>query len=166
VLAASVTVKVLPAIVRVPVRELDPVLASTVKPTLAEPVPLAPVVTEIHAALLAAAHAQPAGEVSATMPLPPLAPKLCDVGEIALLQGPACVTVIHWPPITIEPVRLSAPVLGSTVKVAVPGPLPMLLVEIQRAADAAIQLHPGAVSTSTEPVPPAAATLIVIGVMV
>ncbi len=42
----------------------------------------------------------------------------------------------------------------------------MLVVEIQRAADAAIQLHPAAVSTSTEPVPPPAATLIAIGVIV
>jgi hypothetical protein len=94
-LPASVTVNVLPPIVRVPVRELDVVLAATVKPMLPEPLPLAPDVTVIHEALLTAVHAQPAGEVSATVALPPFAPKLCEVGEIALLQVPGCVTVIH-----------------------------------------------------------------------
>ncbi len=109
------TVNVLPAIVSVPAREVDPLLAATVKPTLAEPVPLAPEVTAIHAALLVAVHAQPAGEVRATVPLPPLAPKLCAVGAIVPLHAPACVTLIHWPPMMNQPVRLSGPVLGSTV---------------------------------------------------
>jgi hypothetical protein len=64
-------VNVLPAIVSVPVRELVVVFESTVYPTFPDPVPLAPDVIEIHSALLTALHAQPAGIVTATAPLPP-----------------------------------------------------------------------------------------------
>jgi hypothetical protein len=149
----------LPAIVIVPVRELDVVFWATVNATLAAPLPLAPEVIEIHDAPLVAVHAQPAGDVRAMLPLPPFALKLCDVGEIELLHPPACVTVIHWPASRSEPVRLFAPVLGSAAKVAVPGPLPVLVVEIQREADTAVQLHPVPVSTSIDPLPPEAGTL-------
>ena len=162
-LPASVTVNVLPAIVIVPVRELDVVLGATVNATLPAPLPLAPEVMEIHDAPLVEVHAQPAGDVTAALPLPPFAGKLCDVGEIELLHAPPCTTVIHWPARRSEPVRLFAPVLGSTLNVAVPGPLPVLVVEIQREADAAVQLQPSPVSTSIDPVPPEAGTLTVRG---
>lgn len=162
-LPACVTVNALPAIVSVPVRELDVVLGATVKPTLPGPLPLAPEVIEIHDAPLVAVHPQPAGDVTAMLALPPLAVKLCDVGEIELLHSPACVTVIHWPARRSEPVRLLAPVLGFVVKVAVPGPLPVLVVEIQREPDTAVQLQPAAVSTSIAPMPPAAGTFTVRG---
>jgi hypothetical protein len=67
----SVTVKVEPAIVSVPVRS-GPVFAATVKLTVPEPVPLAPLVTVIQFTLLAAVHAHPDCVVTVTgPPLPP-----------------------------------------------------------------------------------------------
>ena len=66
------TVNVLPAIVRVPVRPLlVEVFAATLKPTLAEPDPEAPLVTVIQELLLAAVQAQPPGAVTPLVPAPP-----------------------------------------------------------------------------------------------
>ena len=56
---ACVTVKVCPAIVIVPVREVVPVLAATLKLTVPLPLPFAPAVTVIQAALLAAVQVHP-----------------------------------------------------------------------------------------------------------
>ena len=51
------------------------VFAATLKPTVPLPVPLAPVVTVIHAALLAALHAQAGFVATVTgVPAPPAAP--------------------------------------------------------------------------------------------
>jgi hypothetical protein len=46
--AFCVTVKVWPAMITVPVREVPAVLAATLRPTVPLPVPLAPEVTVIH----------------------------------------------------------------------------------------------------------------------
>ena len=59
-----------PATVRVPVRT-PPGLAATLNRTVPLPVPLAPDVTVIHAALLAAVQAQPVPVDTATLPIPP-----------------------------------------------------------------------------------------------
>ena len=64
---ASVTVKVLPAIVTVPVRELVVVLAATLTCTVPLPLPDVPDVTVIQDALLVDVHAQPAVAVTATL---------------------------------------------------------------------------------------------------
>ena len=56
-----------------------PVFAATLNPTLPLPLPLAPLVIEIHAALLEAVHVQllPLA-VTATDPAPPVAPIDCE----------------------------------------------------------------------------------------
>ena len=64
------TVNVAPAIVSVPVRLDATVFAATLKPTLPLPDPVAPLVTVIHAALLAAVHAQPVGMLTLLLPVP------------------------------------------------------------------------------------------------
>jgi hypothetical protein len=65
------TVNVWLAIVIVPLRAA-PVFAATVKPTDPLPVPLAPEVTVIQAALVVAVHAQLAGAVTSTEPVAPM----------------------------------------------------------------------------------------------
>jgi hypothetical protein len=85
--------------VMVPVRVPAVVLLDTVNATDPLPVPLAPEVMEIQSALLDAVHAQPEGAVTATVPLPPVEPKLCDAGEIVSVHVPACVMVTVLPPI-------------------------------------------------------------------
>src|SRR5690349_12499774 len=71
VAAACVTVKVAPAIVSVPVRLDATVFAATLKPTVPLPDPVAPLVTVIQEALLAAVHAQPVATVTPLLPVPP-----------------------------------------------------------------------------------------------
>jgi hypothetical protein len=72
--ADCVTVNVCPAMVSVPVRAA-PVLAAMAKLTVPLPVPLAPDVIVIHAALLAAVQAHPVVVETATgVPAPPAIP--------------------------------------------------------------------------------------------
>jgi hypothetical protein len=76
--AGCVTVKVLPAVVIVPVRDVvsvpvrdpDPVFAPTLYVTVPLPVPFAPAVTDSYPVLVVAAHVQPALAVTATVPVP------------------------------------------------------------------------------------------------
>jgi hypothetical protein len=85
--AACVTVIVCPAIVIVPVRLLVTGLTATLYETLPLPVPVAPAVTVIQDALLAAVHAHDdALAVTATVPAPPAAVGELAVGEIVVLQ--------------------------------------------------------------------------------
>jgi hypothetical protein len=84
---ACVTVNVAPAIVRVPVRLVEPALAATVNVTVPEPVPAAPVLTVIHAALLTAVQVHPVPAVTVLLPLPPAATIDCDVGEMVGAHG-------------------------------------------------------------------------------
>jgi len=67
---AWLTVKVVPAIVSVPLRP-GPVLAATSNVTAPLPDPAEPLVTVIHTLLLTAVHGQPAVIVSVVLPLPP-----------------------------------------------------------------------------------------------
>jgi hypothetical protein len=62
--------------------------------TVPFPVPLAPKVTVIQLALLTPVHPQPLPAVTATLPVPPLDPRLCDVGDALKLQTPLSVTVM------------------------------------------------------------------------
>ena len=55
--------------------------------TVPLPVPLAPDVIVIHDALLTAVHPQPLLAVTATLPDPPLDPKLCNVGDAEYVQA-------------------------------------------------------------------------------
>ena len=79
---ACVTVNVASAIVSVPVRLAIVGFAATLKPALPDPVPLAPLVTVIHGALLVAVHAQPDNVVTVLLPLPPAAANDWFAGEM------------------------------------------------------------------------------------
>ena len=68
--AACVTENGVPAIVTVALRAA-PVFGLTEKLTVPLPVPLAPLVIEIHGASLVAVQAQPAPAVTVTLPVPP-----------------------------------------------------------------------------------------------
>ena len=81
--AAWVTVKVCPAIVAEPLRDVVAVLAATLIATVPLPEPLAPLVTVSHDAVLDALHAQPAGAVTPTLVDSPAAIAFALVGVIA-----------------------------------------------------------------------------------
>jgi hypothetical protein len=72
-LAACVTVKPLPAIVRAAERDEVVAFAAIVKPTPPSPLPVAPLVIVTHEAGLVAVHAHPAGAVTETLAVPPVA---------------------------------------------------------------------------------------------
>ena len=103
---ACVTVKVLPPIVSVPLREVVEALAATVYETEPFPLPLALALIVIQASLLVALHPQPVPAVTVTVPDAPAATALVDAGEIVGSQGaPAWVTVKVLPPMVSVPVR-------------------------------------------------------------
>jgi hypothetical protein len=104
---ACVTVKVLPPIVTVPVRDVRAVFAPTSNVTEPFPFPLAPEVTVIHAALLVAVQAQPVAAVTVTAaPVAPVAATLDEAAESVGAHGAAaCVTPNVLPPIVSVAVR-------------------------------------------------------------
>jgi hypothetical protein len=67
---ACVTVKVLPATVSVPVRDVVAVFAATLNPTAPFPIPDAPEVTAIHVLLLTAVHVHDPPVVMVLVPVP------------------------------------------------------------------------------------------------
>jgi len=79
---AWVTLKVWPAIVIVPDLLLVDRFAETEYVTVPFPLPPPPPVIVMNGALLVAVHAQPAGAVTPTLPLPPEAAKTWLAGEI------------------------------------------------------------------------------------
>jgi hypothetical protein len=151
-------VNVLPATVNVPVREPVPVLVATLKVTGPFPLPLAPALMVIHAALLEAVQVQPVDAVTVTVP--ELAPDatLADIGEIVGAHVVACVTVKVLPAIVSVPVRLVVPVLAATLKVTVPPPVPAApaVTVIHTALLTAVHVQPAAALTVVLTVPPAA----------
>jgi hypothetical protein len=91
------------------------------------PLPLAPPVTVIHAALLAAVHAHPVGVVTAVDPVVALAPADWLDGEIEYVQAAAaCVTVNVCPAIVSVPVRCDAAGFGAILNETVPLPEPLV----------------------------------------
>ena len=73
--------------------------------------------------------------------------------------APAWLTLNDWPAMSNVPERALVLVLASTVKVAAPLPVPLLLVWIQLSELLAVQLHPvpAASVTLALPEPPEAA---------
>ena len=69
--------------VAVPARAVVAVLAATARATVPLPLPLAPLVTVSHDAVLAAVHAQPAGLVTVTLSASPAATAVAAPGLIA-----------------------------------------------------------------------------------
>ena len=117
----------------VPERGLQPLFAVAVHVTGALPEPLGVQVSQ-PGALLVAVQLQPDPAVTFTVPLPPAAPTLALGDEIAYVQGigaPDCITANDWPAMSSVPLRALVLVLASTVKAAVPLPLPLLPVRIQ-----------------------------------
>jgi hypothetical protein len=160
--ASCVTVTVWPATVSVPVRELVDVFAATLKLTVPLPLPLAPAVTVIHAALLVAVHAQPVVVVTLVLPVPPAATAFSEVADNVKVQGtPACVTVNVCPATVSVPVRELVEVLAAMLKLTVPLPDPLApaVTVIHAALLTAVHAQPVVVVTFVPPVPPAAATL-------
>ena len=157
--APCVTVKVVPAINRVPVRGAVPVFAATLKVTAPGPDPLLPAVMAIHEALLLAAHGQSADVVTAVLPLPPAAAKARLVGDVLYEQLlPDCVAVYVFPAIVSVPVRVAAVRLVATMKATVPFPLPGpgLMTAIHATLLAASHSHAEGAVTVVLPNPPSA----------
>jgi hypothetical protein len=71
--AVCVIVTVCPATLIVPLRPCALVFGATLKVTLPLPAPLAPAVSVIQGAWLAAVHSQPSAQLTVTLPLPPAA---------------------------------------------------------------------------------------------
>ena len=88
------------------------------------PLPLAPLVIVIQAAVVVAVQLQPWVVVTWTSTLPPCWSNVCEVGLIEYVHAVACVTVNVLPAIVSVPVR-SAPELAATENVTVPLPLPL-----------------------------------------
>jgi hypothetical protein len=154
-LPAWVTLNVVPAMVRVPVRP-EPVLGATSNVTDPFPVPVPPPVTVIHDALLNPVQPHPVATVTALLPLPPAAVKDCVVGEIeGEHEAAAWLTVNVAPAIVSVPVRLDATVFAATLNVAVPLPEPVAppVMVIQEALLAAVHAQPVAAVIVLLPVP-------------
>ena len=159
------TVKVCPAAVIVPLR-CGPLSAATEKLTDPLPLPLAPAVIVIQAALLAAVQAQPVVVETLVLPLPPAAAKFWLPGVMLNKQPEFCVTVKVCPAAVIVPLRCG-PLLATTEKLTEPLPLPdePPVIVIQAALLAAVQVQPVAVETLVPPPPPAAATFWLTGLI-
>jgi hypothetical protein len=99
----------------VPVRAVADVFAATVYATVPFPVPLPPLVTVIHDALLTPVHPQPVAVVTALVKDPPDAGAVCELGDIVKLQMPLCVTVRVCPAIVNVPVRGVVEVCAATL---------------------------------------------------
>ena len=158
--AAWLTVNVCPATVSVADRVDVAVFAAAVKLTEPLPEPDAPAVIVTHPALLAAVHEQPAVVVTATLPEPPAATKLCDAGERLNAQlAAACVTVKVCPATVNVADRADVVVFAEAANVTVPLPLPVAPVETvtHPALLAAVQAQPAPLVTAIVPEPPAAA---------
>lgn len=138
-------------------------MAVTLNPTEPLAVPLAPDVTEIHAALLVAAHGQPfAVETPIGVPVPAAAGRDWFVGVMRYVHEPdvsaACEMAIARPATVTIPVR-SGPVLGATLKTIDPVPVPLApaLMVIQGETVTAVQAQFAFVETVIAvPTPPAA----------
>ena len=98
--------KIWPATVSVPERELQLVFAATDQVTVPLPVPLVGVQVSQLGALLDGVHAQPAPAVTVIDPLPAAEPALAVAGDTAYVQAaPACVTEKTCPAIVSVPER-------------------------------------------------------------
>lgn len=116
VVPAWVTWNVWPATVAVPVREMVPAFALALSVTVPGPVPLAPLTTVIHAALLTAVQAQPAGAVTATAVDPAVASIDALNGDsVEVHDTPVWVRVTVCPATVIVPTRDVPVVFGATV---------------------------------------------------
>ena len=119
--------------------------------------------------MLTPVHAQPVGAVTAVDPVPPAAATDWLAGLIAYVQGAAaCVTENVCPPIVSEPLRCVAFGFAAALNATVPVPLPLApLVTVSHDVLLLTPVHaqPAKVVTVVEPVPPAAATDWLVGLI-
>jgi hypothetical protein len=161
---ACVTVTVCPATLTVPVRELVLEFAAIVSVTDPFPLPDAGL-TVIHAALLDAVQAQPAGAVTLTLDVPAPAATDSVVGDAENVQAtPACVTVTVCPATVAVPVRELVLEFAAIVSVTDPLPLPDVgLTVIHAALLEAVHPQPAGLVTPTEAVLAPSSTDSVVG---
>jgi hypothetical protein len=164
IIPVCVTVKVWPAIVRVPVRVAVSGFAATEKSTVPLPVPLAPDVTVSHEGeLLTAVQLQVEAEaLTPTLPVPPAAVADMPLEPIRNEQVVlVCVNVTVWPAIVMVAERM-APLFAVADHATVPEPVPEApdVMVSQDAFGTAVQPKSGAFAVTVKlPVPPAAGTL-------
>ena len=98
--------------------------------------------------LVLGGETQPAGACTVAIPIPPTAGNAwvaCASEKLQLL--PACITVNVCPATLIVPVRLLVDELGATVKLTVPGPMPipgpLTVSQNEFGSGAAVQAHVG-----------------------
>jgi hypothetical protein len=158
---ACVTVKVLSATVTVPTRLALDRFVATMKLNFPDPVPGPALITAIHATLLSASHAHPAGAVTVLFPNPPSAETAWVVGVMVIAQtlGAYWVTVNAVPAIVTVPVRVAVPVFAATVKVTLPVPFPEApaMMAIHAALALAVHAQPEPAVTVLPPSPPSLA---------
>ena len=155
--AACVTLTVRPATVSVAVRDVVPVFAAIVNAVVPDPGPEP--VSVIQLTLSVADHAHPVCVVTAMVPLSPSGAPVRVRGLTVNVQAAAAsLTVNVLPAIVSVAARVDVAVSAAAVYPTVPLPLPLspLVIVTQPAPLEAVQLHPAAAVTVTEPVPPAA----------
>jgi hypothetical protein len=159
-----VTANVRPAIVSVPLREIVLVFAATLNPAGPLPLPLG-LVTVIQGALLVAVQPQPVVVVTVVDPVPPAAATVRLVGEIVKVHVWAgWVTVKVRPAIDSIVLRCVVPVLGATLKLTEPEPVPLASMIVTHDAPlVAVHGQVVPVVSVVDPVPPAAATVRLVG---
>ncbi len=131
--------------------------------------PLAPETIVIQGTELTAVHWQPAPLVTLTvLNADADVSETLVVGRVTLQSAAACVTVNTRPPIVSEPVRAVVGVFAVIEYTTLPFPEPdaPLLTVNQEAELAAVQLHPEAVVTPTNPVDAAGPDDTLVGEMV
>jgi hypothetical protein len=159
---------VLPAIDTEAFRVDEPVFCAIDRFTVAGPVPLEALVTEIHPTGDEAVH-----EHSALVRMPTDTPEAPGPTDTPLLESivlqvlPACEIVKLLPPATMVPVRAKDAPFGATVYCSVPSPLPDPpdVMVIHGALVVAVHAQPAELDTSTKPDDPAALIAIDVGVM-
>jgi len=123
--------------------------------TVPLPAPDVPVSTLIHDALDTAVHAQPAGNVTSTLPFPPAATTLCVVGvSVAVQAAPACVMTNGWPAtvIVVERELLFGFAATAYPTLPLPDPDAAVLNVTHDAGLVAVQLHVPPAVTAIVPV--------------
>ena len=135
--------------------------AATLKLVEPLPVPLGPLVTEIHGTLATAVQPQPGVAVMVAEPVPPLAGGDRVLGVIENVHPtPACVTVKVCPAIVKVPMRCVPFGFALALKLVEPFPEPLVGVVMvsQLSLLARVQSQPVGSVNADDPVPPVAAT--------
>jgi hypothetical protein len=155
-----------PAMVSVPLRA-GPVVGATPNWTVPFPLPLLPLATVIHGALLVAVHPHPAAVVTATVPEPPVLATEYDSGLMLTWHPLPWVTVKTCSPIRSVPIR-EGPSHAPTRNATVPGPVPDVadVIDIHAVSLCADHGQAASVATLIVPDPPSAPTVREVGAMV